>query len=316
MSTKSLFLIVAIFVSLWVLMSTLFIVDEREQVIITRLDKPVREPITSPGINVKIPLIEKANYFPKNLLEWDGDPGEFPTLDKTFIWVDTFARWRIVDPLTYFKSVVNELGAQRKLDDIIDPAVRNAITSQRLIETVRNSNRPMDTKEVDIEVDEGMRSSAVPQRIEFGREYITKMILDAAKPKLADFGIELMDVRIKRINYTEKVQKSVYQRMIQERKQIGEKYRSEGRGESNKIAGEMEKELKRITSGAYRRAQEVKGAADAEAARLYAEAFSKDPDFYSFMNTLEAYRNTFDEKTWLMLSTDSDFLRYLKQYED
>ena len=158
--------------------------------------------------------------------------------------------------------------------------------------------------------------SRAPQHINFGRDKITEMILDAARPKMAQFGIELVDVRIKRINYTEKVQKSVYQRMIQERRQIAEKYRSEGQGESNKIAGEMEKELKKITSGAYRKAQEVKGAADAEAARLYAEAFSKDPDFYSFLNTLEVYRDTFDEETWLLLSTDSEFLRYLKGYED
>ncbi len=315
MSSRTVSLLVILFLGLAFLISTFFIVDEREQVIITRLDKPVRAPITKPGINIKIPLIEKANYFPKYLLEWDGDPGEYPTLDKTFIWVDTFARWRIVDPLTYFKSVVSEQGAQRKLDDIIDPAVRNAITSHRLIETVRNSNRPMDTREIDIEEEAGMESSA-PQSIEFGREKITQMILSAAKPKLAEFGIELMDVRIKRINYTEKVQKSVYQRMIQERRQIAEKYRSEGQGESNKIAGEMEKELKKITSGAYRKSQEIKGAADAEAARLYAEAFSKDPEFYSFLKTLEAYRDTFDEKTWLMLTTDTDFLKYLKEYTD
>jgi membrane protease subunit HflC len=315
MSSRTVFFLVLIFIGLVVLVSTVFIVDEREQVIITRLDKPIRDPIKEPGIYAKIPIIDKANYFPKYLLEWDGDPGEFPTLDKTFIWVDTFARWRVVDPLTYFKSAVNEQGAQRKLDDIIDPAVRNAITSHRLIETVRNSNRLIDTREIDIDVEEGMESRA-PQHINFGRDKITEMILDAARPKMAQFGIELVDVRIKRINYTEKIQKSVYQRMIQERRQIAEKYRSEGQGESNKIAGEMEKELKKITSGAYRKAQEVQGAADAEAARLYAEAFSKDPDFYSFLNTLEVYRDTFDEETWLLLSTDSDFLRYLKEYED
>jgi membrane protease subunit HflC len=294
-------------------LNSFFTVDETEQVIITQFGKPVGKPITEPGLKFKIPFIQTVNYFPKNLLEWDGDPGQIPTLDKTYIWVDTFARWRIVDPLKFFRTVNNEIGAQRKLDDILDPAVRNFITSYHLIEVVRNSNRYMDTMEVGLEQ---IGKKAIVTEVKTGREKITRMILEQARPKVEAFGIEIVDIRIKRINYVEEVRKAVYERMIQERKQIAEKFRSEGMGESKKIEGEKDKELKRITSEAYRKAQEIKGKADAEAARICAEAFSQDPEFYSFVKTLDVYKTTFDENTWLMLSTDSDFLKYLKGYSN
>jgi len=287
-----------------------FTVDETQQVVITQFGKPVGEPITEPGIKFKVPFIQIVNYFPKNLLEWDGDPGQIPTLDKTFIWVDTFARWRIKDPLKYFRTVNNEMGAQRKLDDILDPAVRNFITSYHLIETVRDTNRPLEI-EAGLE-DIGEKVSVA--EVKTGREKITRMILEQARPKLAEFGIEVVDVRIKRINYVEEVQKAVFNRMIAERKQIAEKFRSEGMGESKKIEGEKEKELKKISSEAYRRAQEIKGKADAEAARIYAEAFNRDPEFYSFVKTLKVYKDTLDENTWLILTTKNEFLKYLKGY--
>ena len=292
-------------------LNSFFTVDETEQVVITQFGKPVGEPITEPGLQFKLPFIQVVNFFPKNLLEWDGDPGQIPTLDKTFIWVDSFARWRITDPLKYFRTVNNEMGAQRKLDDIIDPAVRNFVTSYHLIESVRNSNRPMDTMEVGLEQ---IGEKATATEVKTGREKITRLISEQAAPKLAEFGIELVDVRIKRINYVEEVQTAVFGRMIAERNQIAEKFRSEGSGESKKIEGEKDKELKKISSEAYRTSQEVKGKADAEAASLYAEAFGRDSEFYSFVKTLEVYKNTLDENTTLMLSTDSDFLRYLKGY--
>ena len=294
-------------------MNSFFTVDETEQAIITQFGRPVGEPVIEPGLRFKLPFIQIVNFFPKNLLEWDGDPGEIPTLDKTFIWVDTFARWRIIDPLKYFRTVGNEMGAQRKLDDIIDPAVRNFITSYHLIEVVRNSNRPMDTMEAGLEQ---IGAKAVVTEVKTGREKITRLILEQAAPKLAEFGIEVIDVRIKRINYVAEVQKAVFGRMIAERKQIAEKFRSEGQGESRKIEGEKDKELKKISSEAYRTSQEIKGKADAEAARLYAEAFGRDSEFYSFVKTLEVYKNTLDENTALVLSTDSDFLRYLKEYSE
>ena len=303
--------ILIVVVGFFFVSGSFFVVDETEQVVLTRFGKAVRKPITEPGLNFKIPLIEIATYFPKNLLAWDGDPGQIPTLDKTYIWVDTFARWRITDPLKFFRTAHNELGAKNKLNDLIDPAVRNFITSYHLIEAVKNSNRLMDTQEAGLE-QIGARTRVV--EVKTGREKITRMILEEAKPKLAEFGIELVDVRIKRITYVEEVQQAVYGRMIAERKQIAEKFRSEGMGESKKIEGEKDKELKLISSEAYREAQEIKGKADAEAAKLYAEAFSKDPEFYSFVKTLDIYQNTFDENTSLILSTNSELLKYLKGY--
>ncbi len=288
-----------------------YVVDETKQVVITRFGKPVREPVKDAGLHFKIPFIEDANFFNKNLLEWDGDPGQMPTKDKTFIWVDTFARWKISNPLTFFETVGNEMSGQSKLDNIIESATRNLITSHHLIEAVRNSNRKLDISEIG--VDETIKEIVI-KPIEIGREKLSGAIMDQAKPKLAEFGIELVDVRIKRINYVEEVQKAVYNRMIAERKQIAEKFRSEGRGESSKIAGDKAKELKKITSVAYRKAQEIKGKADAESTKIYAEAYNKDPEFYSFINTMEIYKNSLDKETWLMLSTKSDFFKYLKKY--
>lgn len=304
--------IIAIAVVLIIIFSAAYTVDETEQVIITRFGKAIGKPITDPGLKFKIPIIEKANYFHKNLLEWDGDPGQIPTLDKTFIWVDTFARWKIVDPLKFFQTVTNEMGAQARLDDIIDSAVRNYITSYHLIETVRMTNRKLEaSKEL---ADEITKKTDLGE-VTMGRERIARGILDQAQPKLDKFGIQLVDVKIKRLNYVEQVRKSVYGRMIAERNQIAEKFRSEGKGEARKIEGDMEKELKAITSLAYRKAQEIKGEADAEATHLYAQAYGKDPAFYSFLQTLEIYKETMDKNNTLILTTDSEFLRFFKGYK-
>jgi membrane protease subunit HflC len=284
-------------------------VDETQQIIITQFGKPVGEPIKEPGLRFKIPFIQKVNYFPKNLLEWDGDPGEIPTLDKTYIEVDTFARWKITDPLKFFQSVRNEDLALKKMDDIIDPAVRNFITSYHLIEVVRNTNRAMIIEKTGFE-----REFTKFTKILTGRDKITKGVLEQAKTKLKELGIDLIDVRLKKINYVEEVRIKVYDRMIAERRQIAEKFRSEGQGESRKIEGDMEKELKRITSEAYKTAQMLKGKADAESTRTYAEAYSKDSEFFSFARTLEIYKNTLDEDSMLMLSTKSDFFKYLQEY--
>jgi membrane protease subunit HflC len=290
----------------------IYTVDETEQVVITQFGRIIGEPQTSPGLKFKIPFIQKVNPFNKNLLDWDGDPGQVPTLDKTFIWVDTFARWKIVDPVKFFQTVNNRFNAIGKLNDIIDPAVRNFITSYSLIEAVRNTNREMDTRETGLE--EGSKGQT-SYAIEIGREKITQGILAQAQPKLAPFGIELVDVKIKRINYVEQVRKSVYGRMIAERKQIAEKFRSEGQGEARKILGEKERDLKQITSEAYKTAQEIKGKADAESTRIFAEAFGVDPEFYSFSRTLELYNNALDKNSTVVLSTDSEFLKYLKSYK-
>jgi membrane protease subunit HflC len=287
------------------------VVDETEQVVITRFGKIIREPVTDPGLNFRLPIFDKVNKFPKNLLFWDGDPGQIPTLEKTYIWVDSFARWRITDPVKFKQTVSTVFSAQNRLDEIIDPAVRNAVTSYRLIETVRQTNRELDTFEVGIEKDD-TDDKRDQFNITTGREQITLGILKQAQPKLEKFGIELVDVKIKRVNYVDQVRKSVYNRMIAERKQIAEKFRSEGIGEARKIRGDKERELKRINSEAYRVAEEIKGNADAEATDIYASAFGVDPEFYSFLKTMEVYRETLSSDSTLLLSTESDFLEYLK----
>jgi membrane protease subunit HflC len=305
------FIFALIVIIIFFLLGAVYVVDETEQVVVTQFGKAIGKPKTDPGLYFKIPIVQQANYFPKNLLEWDGDPGQIPTLDKTFIWVDTFARWKIVDPLKFFETANNVTGALGRLDDIIDAAVRNFITSYPLIETVRMTNRELDTFEAG--VDEVKEISPLGE-VKTGRAKITKGIMERSQPKLAKFGIELVDVKIKRLNYVEEVQRSVYQRMIAERKQIAEKFRSEGKGEARKIEGDKEKEMKRITSEAYRKAQEIKGKADAEATKIYAQAYGIDPDFYSFTNTLDIYKETLDKESTLVLSTDSEFFKYMKGY--
>jgi membrane protease subunit HflC len=289
-----------------------FTVSETEQVVITQFGRIVGDAIKEPGLRFKLPFIQKAHVFPKNILEWDGEPGQIPTLDKTFIWVDAFARWRIVDPIKFFQTVNNRSNAVSRLNDIIDPAVRNLITSHKLIDAVRKSNRELDTAEVGLEDLEKKPQSHYS--ITIGREKITQMILEQAQPKVDQFGIELVDVKIKGINYVEEVRKSVYDRMIAERKQIAEKFRSEGKGEAQKVLGQKDKELQQITSEAYRIAQELKGKADAEATQIYAAAYGIDPEFYSFLQTLEVYNDSLDKSSSVVLSTDSELMKFFKGF--
>ena len=300
--------LVLILLVIIVLSSAFYTIDETQQVVITQFGKPVGDPIKEAGLHIKMPFIQDANYFEKRLLEWDGNPTEISAKDKKFILVDTYARWRIEDPLKFFRSVVNENGAQTRLDNIIDAATRNMITSNILIEVVRNSNREMSVAEAEL----ALSSEGMVDSIRVGREKLSQNIFDAAKEKVKEYGIELADVRIKRINYIEEVRERVFERMIAERLRIAEKYRSEGAGKKAEIEGEMEKELQKITSEAYRTAEEIRGKADAEAVKIYARAYERDPEFYSFLKTLESYASTIDEKSWLILSTDSDYLKYLK----
>jgi len=286
-----------------------YTLDETEQAIILEFGKPVGKSITDAGLHFKVPFIQKVTVFDKRFLEWDGDAKQVPTAEKTYIWVDTFARWRIADPLKFYQRVTNEISAQSRLDDIINSAVRTFVSENLLIELVRNSNRELQSS-IDISVT-ALGVVAIDS-IQFGRENINEMILRKAKEAMPDFGIQLFDVRIKRINYSEQVQKKVYERMISERHRIAEKFRSEGQGLKAEIDGKRQKELQRITSEGYRRAEEIKGHADAEATKIYAEAFGKDPEFYSFLQTLESYKTTLKDNTTLILSTDSEFLKYLK----
>jgi len=297
--------LVVFFLALIVLSNTLYVVDMTEQIVVTQFGRPIGDPVTDPGLKVRVPFIQRVNVFEKRVMEWDGNPSQIPTKDKKYIWVDTFARWRITDPLKFMQSVSNEMGAHARLDDVIDAATRDLITSYDLIEVVRNTNRDM------VGADD---EEAVPttEPIEVGRELLTSEIFDRAADQLPRYGIELIDVRIKRINYVEEVRRKVYERMISERQRIAEKLRSEGKGESAQVRGEKEKELQRITSEAYRVAEEIRGNADAEATAIYAAAFGRDPEFYSFLQTLESYSTTLDEESALILTTDSDYFKYLK----
>jgi modulator of FtsH protease HflC len=303
-------------------LSAVYTVDETEQVVITQFGRVIGEPITEPGLNFKIPIVHKVNVFPKNIQAWDGDPGQIPTGDKTYIWVDSFSRWRIVDPVAYLQTVSDMQSALSRLDDIINPAVRNIITSHQLIETVRTSNRQMtalDHGDIDDPaVQEALKEIEREQRpsqyrVNVGREVLTRMMLEEAQPKLDHLGIQLIDIKVKRLNYVQEVRKSVYNRMIAERNQMAEKIRSMGQGEARKIDGDRERDLLEIQSQAYATAQEIMGHADGEAARIYAAAYGLDPEFYAFMKSLDVYKTSLNNSQ-LVLSTDSMFFKYLKDF--
>ena len=283
----------------------LFIVDESEQVVITKFGSPIGEPINTPGLKTKLPFIHTANYFDRRFLAWDGEPKQVSTRDKRFININTYARWRISDPLKYAQRLFDESKAQTRLGSILEGATQNAIANHDLIELVRSSNREY------ISHVGSVKDQTEKAIIERGRDALTKEILLLAQERTGDLGIEVLDFQFKRINYVSEVRKEVYVRMISERKRIAEEFRSEGAGESARINGQKDRDLKVITSDAYRRSQEIKGKADAEAADIYAAAYNKDPEFYRFMRTMEIFKETLDKETVLVLSTDGDFLRYL-----
>lgn len=292
-----------------VLSSAAFVIDETEQAFVTRFGRPVGKAIQSPGLYWKVPFVDRVHRFERRWLEWDGDANQLPTKDKKYIWVDTYARWRIFDPLRFFQKVRDERGAQSRLDDIIDGETRNAIASYDLIEVVRSSNRPFAVSE---ELRGIIQTGELPQ-IHVGRDAIAREILEKASAITPDFGIELVDVRFKRIDYVESVRKKVYERMIAERRRIAAQYRSEGQGRAAEISGQRERELRRIRSEAYRKVQEIKGKADAEATHVYAEAYQRDPELYAFVETMETWKTALDGNTRLLLTTESDLFRYLKK---
>lgn len=289
-----------------VLYSSSYIVDETQQVIITQFGDPVGDAITEPGLHFKTPFIQQANFFDRRFLEWDGDANQVPTRDKRFIWVDSYARWRISEPLRFFQRVRDELGAQSRLDDILDGETRNAVARHDLVEVVRSTNRQPDPSLMESE-----EETAVLETVERGRQEVIAAVLETARARTSDLGIELIDFQIKRINYVEEVRRDVFRRMIAERNRVAERYRSEGEGEAARIRGERERDLSRIQSEAYRTAQELQGAADAEATRTYAEAYNRDASFYAFMKSLETLVETADSNSTLILSTDADLLEYL-----
>ncbi|NNC88798.1 MAG: protease modulator HflC [Akkermansiaceae bacterium] len=310
---KALLALVAL-VLILVALGAFYTVPEYEQVIITQFGEPMGEPVTEAGLKMKIPVIQDVNRIERRVLEWDGRIAEMPTRDKLYILVDTFGRWRIDDPLEFFRRLGDERSAQSRLDDILGSETRNAVAKHDLIEIIRTTKGRVPEKSG--EIAEILGESGGLDPIREGRAAIEKQIFEAAKPKLASFGIELLDIRFKRINYTTKVESSIFERMISERNQIADRFRSEGEGEAARILGNKERDLRTIESEAYKKVQEVLGEADAQSTAVYAGAYGKNSrteEFYQFTKTLEAYGEILGSDSTVILSTDSELFGLLKR---
>jgi membrane protease subunit HflC len=307
--------LVVLGLAIYILMSSIYTVSEVEQMIITQFGKPVGAPVTTAGLKTKIPFIQEVNPIDKRILEWDGSPSDMPTKDKLYISVDLFARWRITDPLQYFLRLRDERSAQSRLDDILGSETRNAVAKHELIEIIRTTRDRVPLRDALLtgaqqELDMG---SLVP--IQKGRKLVEEEIFTAAADKVQVFGIELLDIRFKRINYNESVRPKIYDRMISERRQIAERFLSEGNGEAARIRGNRVRDLNKIQSEAYRQVEEIRGVADAKATEIYARAYNQSPEtveFYEFTRTMQSYKSIIGENTTLVLSTDSDLFKFLK----
>ncbi len=301
-------LVVAVVLSL---AGTFYVLEEGQQAVVLQFGRPVGSPVTEAGLHMKVPFIQEVRRFEKRLLIWDGDPNQIPTAGREFIWVDSTARWRIVDPLKFLESVATEAGAQSRLDDIIDSVVRDLVSSNALVELVRSSSWETPQAEA---LEEASKEVAeeLKKEITLGREGLTRAVLAVVRKIAPQYGIEVVDVRIKRLNYVESVREKVYARMISERKQLAARFRSEGEGRSAEILGNMEKELREIRSTAYRVVQEVRGKGDAAATKIYGDAYGRDQEFYAFSRTLENLKAGKNANSVLVLTTDSDYYRYLK----
>ncbi|MDH4048614.1 MAG: protease modulator HflC [Gammaproteobacteria bacterium] len=312
-SAKQVALLALLGISIYVTLSSVYTVNEVEQIIITQFGKPVGEPVTTAGLKLKVPFIQQVNPIDKRVLEWDGSPSDMPTKDKLYISVDLFARWRITDPLQYFLRLRDERSAQSRLDDILGSEIRNAVAKHELIEIIRTTKDRVPLRDAllaESDIDVG---SLVP--IQKGRKLVEEEIFAAAADKVRVFGIELLDIRFKRINYNASVRPKIYDRMISERRQIAERFLSEGNGEAARIRGNRVRELNKIQSEAYREVEEIRGLADAKATEIYASAYNRNAqsrEFYEFTRTMQAYRTIIAENTTLVLSTESDLFKYLK----
>jgi membrane protease subunit HflC len=305
---RNIIIVVVAFLALILVWSSMFTVSETEEAIITQFGAPVGGAIADPGLHFKLPLIQDVHRFEKRWLESEGDPNQIPTKDKKYIWVETYARWRIVDPLRFYQNVHDERGAQSRLDDIIDGQTRNAVASFDLIEIVRSSNREFQiTEEL-----QGIGAAEAMAHVDTGREAIAKQVLEKAAKITQQYGIELEDLRFLRINYVEDVQRKVFDRMISERKRIAERSRSEGQGKAAEIRGQKERDVLAASSAGYKTAQQIKGEGDAKATAIYARAYGQDPEFYQFTKSLETLGVGLDKETVAVLSTDSMLLKYLK----
>ena len=301
-------------VLLILLLSSFYVVREWEQVVITQFGDPVGDPVTEAGIHFKTPFVQKVNRFEKRVLIWDGERNQVPTVGKRFIWIDTTARWRIRDPLTFLQAVRTINVAQSRLDDHLDSAARNVIGRHKLVEVVRLSNRVLDVVPTGEDQQQGPLDQEVRERISKGRDELIGEMLDNAQANVKELGIELIDLRIKRINYVESVRKSVYERMISERQRIAEQYRSEGRGKKAEIEGQQARDEKKILSEAYRDAQTIIARADADAAQIFADAYNTDAEFFAFVRTLKAYESVVGDNHTLVIDPDSDLYKYFANF--
>lgn len=299
----------------YLLYSSVYTVSEVEQVIITQFGKPVGAPVTEAGLKLKLPFIQEVNAIDKRVLEWDGNPSDMPTKDKLYISVDLFARWRITDPLQYFLRLRDERSAQSRLDDILGSETRNAVAKHELIEIIRTTKDRVPLRDTLLSGGERAQDTSAWVAIQKGRKQVESEIFTAAAEKVRVFGIELLDIRFKRINYNESVRPKIYDRMISERRQIAERFLSEGNGEAARIRGDRVRDLNKIQSEAYRQVEEIRGLADAKASEIYARAYNQSPEsvaFYEFTRSLQAYQAVIGQNTTLVLSTDSELFKYLK----
>lgn len=316
MSRNARIVLVAVLgIGAYLLASSLYIVSEVEQVIITQFGKPVGDPVTSAGLKVKVPFIHDVNPIDKRVLEWDGSPSDMPTKDKLYISVDLFARWRITDPLQYFLRLRDERSAQSRLDDILGSETRNAVAKHELIEIIRTTKDREPLRDVLLTAVEKDLNMGALVPIQKGRQLVEQQIFASAAEKVRVFGIELLDIRFKRINYNESVRPKIYDRMISERRQIAERFLSEGNGEAARIRGNRVRDLNKIQSEAYRQVEEIRGVADAKASEIYAGAYNQSPEavtFYEFTRTMQAYQVIIADNSMLVLSTDSDLFKFLR----
>jgi membrane protease subunit HflC len=312
-SVKPFVLLVLVGTAVFILTSALYAVSEIEQVIITQFGRPVGAAVTTAGLKLKVPFIQEVNRIDKRILEWDGSPTDMPTEDKLYISVDLFARWRIKDPLQYFLRLRDERSAQSRLDDILGSETRNAVAKHQLIEIIRTTKDRLPLRDASLADANNVVGALVP--IEKGRKQVEEELFAAASQKVQVFGIELMDIRFKRINYNESVRPKIYYRMISERRQIAERFRSEGNGEAARIVGNRERDLNKVQSEAYRSVEGIRGEADAKATEIYARAYNQSPEavqFYEFTRTMDTYKAAIATNTTLVLSTDSELFKFLK----
>ncbi len=310
------FVVLLILAGIVVLFASAYTVHETKQAIITQFGKPVGDPVTRSGLHFRTPFVQTVHMIEKRFLEWDGRPTEMPTKDKTYIEVDTFGRWRISDAKQYFERLRDERSAESRLDNILGSETRNAIAKHELIEVIRTTKDRQPAQDATLVDTPGNIGILYP--ITLGRAAIEQEIFENAASKLTDFGIELLDIRFKRINYNNSVRQRIYERMISERQQIAERFRSEGAGEAAKITGKKERDLQEIESEAYKTVETIRGQADARATQIYADAFNqggKSIEFYEFTKSMESYERMLDEDATLILSTDSELFKFLKDFE-